>query len=216
MFSSPHGLHDGKPQESFGLHSLRVGIRRRCLARTPNVRSFDRKAGPELETDCHRDSERAPAAILPRIRLGARHRSHSLDSWQVSTVRTVMKPRSTHVYHFACDIVDHHRLPGGGMNVPRCRLARKVTSPSGMPAAGDARLPDSYVPPVVAILESLARGGDDFERAAKASGTSAERALERCVHAAFTILGYETKLLGQCARPATASGPTTARSANTS
>jgi hypothetical protein len=41
------------------------------------------------------------------------------------------------------------------------------------------RLPDSYVPPVVAILPHMAVGEPALRRVAKASGTSLERAFER-------------------------------------
>lgn len=60
-----------------------------------------------------------------------------------------------------------------------------------------SRLPDSYVPPVVAILPVLARNESCLEEVAKASGTSVPRAFEKSVDAAFTVLGYETQLLGQ-------------------
>ena len=59
------------------------------------------------------------------------------------------------------------------------------------------RLPESYVPPIVAILPRMSLGGDDLRAAAKASGSSVERAFEKHIDATFTILGYETKLLGQ-------------------
>lgn len=64
----------------------------------------------------------------------------------------------------------------------------------GLPGA---RLPDSYVPPIVAILPTMAFGGSDMIEVARASGTSLERAFEKHIDAAFTILGYETTLLGQ-------------------
>lgn len=60
-----------------------------------------------------------------------------------------------------------------------------------------SRLPDSYVPPVVAILPLLAINEPRLEEVAKASGTSIPRAFEKSVDAALTILGYETQLLGQ-------------------
>ncbi|HEV2914359.1 MAG TPA: hypothetical protein VGX92_13865 [Pyrinomonadaceae bacterium] len=60
-----------------------------------------------------------------------------------------------------------------------------------------SRLPDSYVPPIVAISPVMARNDQSLREAAKASGTSLERAFEKSIDAAFTILGYETKLLGQ-------------------
>lgn len=59
------------------------------------------------------------------------------------------------------------------------------------------QLPDSYVPPIVSIIPRLAFNDGSLEAAAKASGTSVPRALEKSVHAAFTILGFETQLLGQ-------------------
>jgi hypothetical protein len=60
-----------------------------------------------------------------------------------------------------------------------------------------ARLPDSYVPPVVSVLPQIARNEAGFDALAKASGTSLSKAFEKSIHAAFTILGYDTKLLGQ-------------------
>jgi hypothetical protein len=60
-----------------------------------------------------------------------------------------------------------------------------------------SRLPESYVPPIVAILPDMARNEPKLREAAKASGTSLDRAFEKHIDAAFTILGYETKLLGQ-------------------
>ncbi len=58
-------------------------------------------------------------------------------------------------------------------------------------------LPGSYVPPIVAIIPRLAANDPALEAAAKASGTSIARALEKNVHVALTMLGYETQLLGQ-------------------
>jgi len=59
------------------------------------------------------------------------------------------------------------------------------------------RLPDSYVPPVVGILPRMAVNDEEVAKAAKASGTSIERAFEKSIHATFTMLGYTTTLLGQ-------------------
>lgn len=59
------------------------------------------------------------------------------------------------------------------------------------------RLPDSYVPPIISILPRLAANEPGFDDLARASGTSLSRAFEKSIHAAFTILGYDTKLLGQ-------------------
>jgi len=60
-----------------------------------------------------------------------------------------------------------------------------------------ARLPESYVPPIVSILPRLALNESDLIEAAKSSATSLERAFEKSLNAAFTVLGYDTKLLGQ-------------------
>jgi hypothetical protein len=62
---------------------------------------------------------------------------------------------------------------------------------------GVTLLPDSYVPPIVAIIPRLAAHDPTLESAAKASGTSIARALEKNVHVALTMLGYESQLLGQ-------------------
>lgn len=59
------------------------------------------------------------------------------------------------------------------------------------------RLPESFVPPIVAILPRMARNEPQLIELAKASGTSVERGFEKNINAALTILGYETKLLGQ-------------------
>ena len=59
------------------------------------------------------------------------------------------------------------------------------------------RLPESYVPPIIGVLPRMARNEAFMRDAAKASGTSLERAFEKSINAAFTVLGYETKLLGQ-------------------
>jgi hypothetical protein len=59
------------------------------------------------------------------------------------------------------------------------------------------RLPESYVPPVVAILPALALNDSGLAEAAIRSGTNVARAFEKSVDAAFTVLGYDTKLMGQ-------------------
>jgi hypothetical protein len=64
-------------------------------------------------------------------------------------------------------------------------------------SADPDRLPESYIPPIVAILPAMARHEPTLVEAAKLSGTSLERAFEKNIDAALTILGYETKLLGQ-------------------
>ncbi len=61
----------------------------------------------------------------------------------------------------------------------------------------DGKLPESYVPPIVAVLPQMATNDPKLVEAAKASGTSLDRAFEKGINAAFTILGYDTTLLGQ-------------------
>jgi len=58
-------------------------------------------------------------------------------------------------------------------------------------------LPDSFVPPIIAILPRVALNEPGMATAAKNSGTSLERAFEKSINAAFTILGYAAELLGQ-------------------
>ncbi len=58
-------------------------------------------------------------------------------------------------------------------------------------------LPESYVPPIIAILPKMAKHSSELVEAAARSGTSLPRAFERNINIAFTMLGYETKLLGQ-------------------
>jgi hypothetical protein len=64
-------------------------------------------------------------------------------------------------------------------------------------SANQALLPDGFVPPVIEILPQMARHDESLANAAKRSGTTLPRAFEKSIDAAFTILGYETKLLGQ-------------------
>jgi hypothetical protein len=58
-------------------------------------------------------------------------------------------------------------------------------------------LPESYVPPVVAILPKMAQNEPKLEEIAKKSGIQLPNAFEKYVNSAFTILGYETTPLGQ-------------------
>ncbi|MEX2198415.1 MAG: hypothetical protein WD886_06355 [Burkholderiales bacterium] len=56
---------------------------------------------------------------------------------------------------------------------------------------------DSYVPPIVAVIPKLALNDPELQEAARRSGTTLERAFEKSINAAFTVLGFETQLLGQ-------------------
>lgn len=58
-------------------------------------------------------------------------------------------------------------------------------------------LPDSYIPPIVQILPKIAIHDDELEKAANRSATTLDRAFEKYINAAFTILGYDTQLMGQ-------------------
>ncbi|MGC1408710.1 MAG: hypothetical protein WA864_07175 [Acetobacteraceae bacterium] len=58
-------------------------------------------------------------------------------------------------------------------------------------------LPESYVPPIVAIIPSLGRNEPEFREMAQRSGTTLDRAFEKCINAAFAVLGFEAQLLGQ-------------------
>jgi hypothetical protein len=70
-------------------------------------------------------------------------------------------------------------------------------SGSGLGTSQTGILADSYVPPIIAIIPELARNNPKFAEEAQRAGTNIDRALEKSCHAAFTILGYETRLLGQ-------------------
>ncbi|MCX5888424.1 MAG: hypothetical protein NTY36_03115 [Deltaproteobacteria bacterium] len=69
-------------------------------------------------------------------------------------------------------------------------------TPPPIPTVGGDVLPESYVPPIIAILPRVALNEPTLVEAAQNSGTSLERAFEKYVNAAFTMLGYEAKLLG--------------------
>lgn len=87
---------------------------------------------------------------------------------------------------------------GGDTPLPKERTKQPGVEFAGPGSEGiDSRLPESYVPPIVAVLPLMAKNEPRLQEAAKKSGISLERAFEKNVDATFTILGYETKLLGQ-------------------
>ena len=88
---------------------------------------------------------------------------------------------------------------GGNKAFPRGKPPEDSKPEEAIPGEADtlARLPESYVPPIVSILPRMALGEPALREAAKASGTSLERAFEKSINAAFTMLGFDTKLLGQ-------------------
>jgi hypothetical protein len=75
--------------------------------------------------------------------------------------------------------------------------AQPLTSTPPTVATELLTLPDSYVPPIIAILPPMARNEAALQDAAKRSGTSLERAFEKGIDAAFRVLGYDAKLMGQ-------------------
>lgn len=85
-------------------------------------------------------------------------------------------------------------VKGEGLPPRRLVAAANAVQPAGIDTG---HLPESYVPPIVSILPLMARNEHSLVEAAKRSGTSLERAFEKFIDAAFTIMGYETKLLGQ-------------------
>ena len=92
--------------------------------------------------------------------------------------------------------------PAGGAApaVVPASLATARPEPATVPLVTLAdldRLPESFVPPVVAILPRLGRNDPALETAAANSGTTIPRAFEKGMHAAFTTLGYDATLLGQ-------------------
>jgi hypothetical protein len=86
-------------------------------------------------------------------------------------------------------------------DVAKLAVQRRGPSPDNVDPLPDRpsveRLPEGFVPPVISALERMAYNEPDMQRAAEASGISLERAFEKSVNAAFTVLGYDAKLLGQ-------------------
>lgn len=62
---------------------------------------------------------------------------------------------------------------------------------------GTDLLPQSYIPPIIEIIPQIALNGEGVSKAAKNSGISLEKAFEKHVDAAFKIIGFATRLLGQ-------------------
>jgi len=97
-----------------------------------------------------------------------------------------------HVFWFK-GVHPYKTTPGEADPPDRGTAAKDTTiliSPEGV-------LPESFVPPIIAVLPGLAQNDETLAGAARRSGTKLDNAFEKNVHAAFTILGYETRLLGQ-------------------
>ena len=58
-------------------------------------------------------------------------------------------------------------------------------------------LPDSYIPPVVAILPRLAANDPELSQICQKMGSSIDVIFEKRIDILFQMLGYETELLGQ-------------------
>ena len=89
---------------------------------------------------------------------------------------------------------------GGGWsgNAAPETVAPQIAAPAAhIPPSAGQWLPDSYTPPIISILPQLACPDDAVRQLAANSGISVAKAFEKSVHAAFTILGFDTKLLGQ-------------------
>jgi hypothetical protein len=71
------------------------------------------------------------------------------------------------------------------------------TTPVAEISTDISTLPDSYVPPIIAILSRMACNEPALQEAAKRSGTSLDRAFEKSIDAAFRVLGFDAKLMGQ-------------------
>jgi hypothetical protein len=99
-------------------------------------------------------------------------------------------------------MIEHVFWYKGGDNykppIPDESIMTAVTGPeTNINAGGDQKLPESFVPPIIAVLPGIALHNPDLTEAAKRSGTSIEKAFEKYINAAFTMLGYDAKLLGQ-------------------
>jgi len=58
-------------------------------------------------------------------------------------------------------------------------------------------LPESYIPPIVAILPRLAANDEALAEVCKRSGRAIEKVFEERLAVIFRMLGFETQLLGQ-------------------
>ncbi len=101
-------------------------------------------------------------------------------------------------------IVEHVFWYKGGEQFKESLTEKKINTEASVidviePAVSERsiRLPESFVPPIISILPRMARRDEDLIEAARRSGTTLDRAFEKFIDAAFTIIGYQTKLLGQ-------------------
>ena len=73
--------------------------------------------------------------------------------------------------------------------------AKRVSAKSTKVIADD--LPESYIPPVVAILPLLAQNDEALAEICRHSGRAIEKVFEERLAIVFRMLGFETQLLGQ-------------------
>ncbi len=103
-----------------------------------------------------------------------------------------------HVFWFRGDNPYQAALAGRKSGDEDTEDAPTPVEPAGqVTPATPANLPESYVPPIVAVLPGMAAHDPKLTEAAERSGQKLPAAFEKHLNAAFTILGYETKLLGQ-------------------
>ena len=143
-----------------------------------------------------------PAGDLPADLVAFARRHHELaDLFAAETGRAVTVWDVEHMLALnqgnpAGGAAGQGGAPDDCPTVGRAVEAEAEPTPDPAPPPPE-RLPDSYIPPVVAVLPRLARNDPTLEAAAANSGTSIPRALEKGVHAAFRMLGYDCTLLGQ-------------------
>lgn len=139
----------------------------------------------------------------PTENLAADYVAYKLIHEELAALFTESSDRQFHLYDVEHVFWIKGGNPTGGMKPAKAHGipdgAGTVVTDKPTPNLGDPllRLPDSYVPPVVSIISSLAINDPALTEAAAASGTSIPRAFEKSIDAAFTIIGYESRLLGQ-------------------
>ena len=79
---------------------------------------------------------------------------------------------------------------------PKAQAVTAVAE-NATPAVMQVELPDSYIPPIVAILPRLAANDPELANICQAMGSSIEKVFENRIDVIFKMLGYETEALGQ-------------------
>jgi hypothetical protein len=122
-----------------------------------------------------------------------------LDEFSKSARKTMTLYDVEHVFWFKAG-----KLPGfNGVALATNTLDAGETGSEPAVSSEELTVPplltlsDSYVPPIVASAPLLATNDGTMAEACARAGTTVERALEKTCNAAFTVIGYETLLLGQ-------------------